>query len=68
VLSNTMSEDRQPLLPDDVARDSLNPCCCSRTNGCRRQVLNLVQWGGFDIFILIIIIAVSVAVATPSAL
>ena len=64
---STMSEDRQPLLPEAEGGDNLNPCCCGPTNGCRRQVLRLVTWSGFDIFILLIIIAVRIAVPTPRA-
>jgi len=63
-----MSEDRQPLLPEAEGGDNLNPCCCGPTNGCRRQVLRLVTWSGFDIFILLIIIANCTMMASESPL
>ena len=60
---STSEADTAPLLPDDGDR---NPCGCTKANGLRRGCLNLIAWGGFDGFILLIIVLNSIMMMTDS--
>ena len=57
--------DTAPLLPGNTGK---NPCGCTTRNSIRRSAISLVQWWGFDAFILIIIGCNTVMMMTDSPL
>ena len=57
--------DTAPLLPGNTGK---NPCGCTTRNFIRRSAISLVQWWGFDAFILIIIGCNTVMMMTDSPL
>jgi len=57
--------DTAPLLPGNTGK---NPCGCTTRNSIRRSAISLVQWWGFDAFILMIIGCNTIMMMTDSPL